>query len=259
MPWGAVPSLARRICDPSCGVAGPPAWWLSFGVMVPTKKQVLLGLAIVAGVAAVAIPVVVAIHIAGRQALQSVSARTLSFARDVLARSEATADQILTGIRALAAMPSPDACSAERLALMRRIDLSSSYIQAIGHTEGNVLVCSSLALGGQPLDLGPVDLTSASGVRMRRSVALPIAEGIRFLVIEWKGYAAIVHKDLPIDISTDVHDLSLATFALSDPVPLTSRGHIDPAWVAALKAGGSRTFVDGGHVVAVAGSNPYKF
>jgi sensor c-di-GMP phosphodiesterase-like protein len=190
--------------------------------------------------------------------LQSVSARTLSFARDVLARSEATADQILTGIKALAAIPSPDACSPERLALMRRIDLSSSYIQAIGHIEGNRLVCSSLALGGQPLDLGPVDLTSASGVRMRRSVALPFAEGIRFLVVEWKGYAAIVHKDLPIDISTDVPDLSLATIALSDPVPLTSRGHIDPGWVAALHAGESRTFVDGGHVVAVARSKRYR-
>ena len=64
-------------------------------------------------------------------------------------------------------MPSPDACSAERLALMRRIDLSSSYIQAIGHTEGNVM-CSMLALGGSAADRGRRDPTFASGVRMRR-------------------------------------------------------------------------------------------
>jgi sensor c-di-GMP phosphodiesterase-like protein len=226
---------------------------------VLTRKQVQWFVAVVAGLTAVALPIAASLYLAHRQAEQSVSARTMSFARDVIARSEATADQIATGIKALLAIPAQDPCSAERVTMMRRIDLGSSYIQAIGHIEGNVLVCSSLASGNEPLDLGPVDLVQPNGSKLRRSVELPFAGGMKFLVVEWRGYAAIVHKDLPIDITSDVKDLALASVPLGDLQPLTSRGRIDDTWLAAVRVGEARTFVDGGHVVAVVRSKRYQF
>jgi len=221
------------------------------------KRTTVTALTLVIGLAAVVAPVLIAIHASRQQALDTETERALSYARDVMHRSDATADQVARGIARLRAMHQADPCSAASIAEMRRIDVSSSYIQTIGRVVGDRLVCSSMGTHVPALRLGPVELTTSRRTRLRSNVELPFAPGTRFIVIERDGYAAVIHKDLPIDVATPGADVALATFALDGRRVLTSRGRVDPAWIARLGKANQATFNDGGHVVAVVKSRRY--
>jgi len=134
---------------------------------------------------------------------------------------------------------------------MRNIDLSSTYIQAIGHIVGNRLICASLGLPEGGLDLGSVDVIQRSLARIRTDVAMPFAQGNTFLVVESDGYAAIIHKDLPIDVTTGDQSISLATFSKSTGEILTFKGMIKPTWTTMPKDVTEHTFVDEGYLIAV--------
>ena len=221
-----------------------------------TRHPALL-ITLLAVVLAVTAPIGVAVYFARKDGLDAESRRVLTYAREVLARSEATADQADAAFLALVSVPSSDPCSPERLELMRRFDLGSSYLQAVGHISGNVLVCSSLR-DGPPLDLGPPTIVHPTGVGIRTNVTLPFEMGTTFMVIDRDGYAAIIHKSLPIDVLSEVEGLSLATTSRSDPLLLTSRGYIPSDWFQWLASGDTATFIDRHHLVAVVPSARYN-
>ncbi|HEX6372036.1 MAG TPA: EAL domain-containing protein [Longimicrobium sp.] len=222
------------------------------------RKRVVLICMLLAALLVIAAPIVLAIVIAHREGLEAEKRLVLGYARDALVRSEATTDQIAAGIDALAAAGGDDPCSAQNLALMNRIDITSRYLQAIGRISGDRLVCSSLEGVGEGLDLGPVDVTQPTGVRVRTNVEFPFAPGITFLAVERDGYVAIVHKTLPIDITTDAKDVSLATLSGTGAESvLTSRGFVKPEWMAKLHRGKASAFVDEDHVVAAVASRRY--
>jgi sensor c-di-GMP phosphodiesterase-like protein len=210
-----------------------------------------------AAMVAIAAPILLAVYFANRSGRESEASRALLYARDVLRRSEATADQIDAAITSLTADRLGDACSEQNLPLMRKIDLRSAYIQSIGHIVGNRLLCSSLL--GDALDIGPVDIVQPSGVKIRRNVMLPFAEGISFMVVERDGYAAIIHKDLPIDIGAQDNDVSLATISIANGSIMTSRGFLKTDWVMSARGLRETTFVDGDYIVGVALSQRYLF
>jgi sensor c-di-GMP phosphodiesterase-like protein len=221
------------------------------------RRSTALLLTIIAAMTAVALPMLFAVYVAKEQAEKVETAIALSYARDVLVRSELTARQLEVGVESLVAMGESDPCSPASVARMRRIDLESSNIQAIGYVKGTRLVCSSLGLEASNVELGPVEVSRKGGAGIRIDVELPLAPGVRFLVVEYGHYAAIVHKDVPIDVATSVPNVSVATVSIATGRILTSRGPIDPGWLTPIARGRESTFLTDRYVVATAGSRRY--
>ncbi|MGC1457688.1 MAG: EAL domain-containing protein [Steroidobacteraceae bacterium] len=212
---------------------------------------------------AIAIPVLLAIYLADRQARETEMRVVTNYAKDALHRSDATANQIFVAQNALIAAHSADPCSDSNIAIMRRYALASSYLQAIGYVVAGRLVCSSLGRDVGGLELGPVDWVAPSKVRMRINVRFPFDPVTSYLVTESpEGYAAIVNKDLPLDVATNENDASLSAFAPVNGRLMASHGFTDPRWVGPTSnilphTQTVTTFIDHNYVVAVVRSNRY--
>jgi len=213
---------------------------------------------IVVALLAIGLPIVLAINMARKQALETETNRAMAYARDVLHRSDQTVTQVSRGVEMLLAERSENPCSDEAVAIMRQIDLGSSYIQAIGLVVDDRFLCSSLGQDAEGLALGPVDFTTPQRASVRLNVEFPFAKGSTFLVVERDGYGAIIHKDLPIDTSTEEEDVSLATVQLDNDLILTSRGVVKPEWVKRLGDKKSVSFTEGGHLIAIIRSDTWQ-
>jgi sensor c-di-GMP phosphodiesterase-like protein len=218
---------------------------------------------VIAALLAISIPVLLAIDLAKRQAQDTEMKLVTGYARDVGHRSETTSAQALAAINALVGAHAADPCADASLAIMRRFDLSSSYLQAIGYVANGRLACSSLGRDSDGLEVGPVDWLTPIGVRIRINVRFPFDPATAYLVIEGQdGYAAIINKDLPLDATTNEPDVSLAAFATNNGRIYAAHGFMDPKWVgpATDKLPSHQqvtTFLDHGYVVAVVRSSRF--
>jgi sensor c-di-GMP phosphodiesterase-like protein len=221
------------------------------------NKSTAIALTLLLATLAIGAPIWFAIEQSKKQGYDAETDRVLAYAKDVLHRSDVTADQVAEGIAKLKKAGDPDPCSEKNLAIMRQIDLASSYIQAFGHVAGDKLVCSSLGRHGVGLSLGPVDLITSKGTSIRNQVKLPFTGDNTFIVLEQLGFGAVIHKDLPIDTSTSDKDVALAIFSLEKRARLSAKGVINPDWPTMLKSGSEISFSDGRYVVAVVKSTRY--
>lgn len=222
------------------------------------NKPLAIALTLAVATFSAGLPVWLAIGESERQGLEAVTERTLGYARDVLRRSDSTVDQVLGGFARLKASGDADPCSENSLGIMRQIDLSSKYLQAIGYMEAGRLLCSSLGRDTKGMVIGSPDFITPRGVAVHKNLRLPFAPQESFIALEQDHYVAILHKDLPIDITTAEHDASLANFVLGEATPVGSRGFINRDWVGRLGGRDEVTFIDGGYVVAVAKSRRYR-
>ncbi len=207
---------------------------------------------------AIAAPVVLAINQSWKYGHEAQTKKVLGYAKDVQVRTDATTDQIANGIERLKKSKFKDPCSNENLAIMRDIDLSSSYIQAIGHVSDTIFECSSLGTGGSGWSLGPVDFVSSTGVALRTNVKIPFAPSTSFIVVELNGFAAIINKSLPVDATVAEPDATLASFSQDNHRFFANRGEIKSKWLNNLSNENSQTFLADGYLVAVVKSNKYR-
>jgi sensor c-di-GMP phosphodiesterase-like protein len=212
-------------------------------------------LIIVAICVAGGLPFVATLLLSQYQANEREKTYVTTIAQEALARTENMADQLATGGLAMNRLPAGTACSPTGIDLMRKIDLGSTLLQAVGHIKGNVMDCSSLGASSR-IELGPPDFIAAGGATMRTNVTL---FGQReFLVVGMGDFVGIVHKQLPLSVMDDMPGMVVATFNWSNRQPLMARGTIDPGWIKA-DAAGPATFRDDSHVVAVVRSKRYDF
>ena len=191
---------------------------------------------------------------ARQQAYDIESGLALNYARDVLHRADETAAQAAAAIGRLESSGHPP-CAPETVALMREIDVTSSYVQAVGHVAGNLIDCSSI--GGAPVDIGTRAFRTSRGVLLYGAIHVGNARNTALLGIRRGDFIALVHRDLPLDIWTPVPDVALGVVHLEHRVVNMSRGAIDAAWAGKLGAGQAVTFIEGNRLVAVVRSRSY--
>ena len=221
------------------------------------RKSAVVLITLLLVMAGIGTPIWLAIAQSERQGFEAASAQALVYARDVLLRSDETGDQISAGVERLAREHAQAPCAPAAIDAMREIDVGSSYIQAIGHVRDNRLECSSIAGDQGAYALGPADYHSARGAAFRRNVRFPFAPQRSFAVVEMRHFAAVIHKDLPVDTAKSEPEVSLAVLSLQSTVPVVARGFVDPAWLKRLGSGREAAFEDRGHIVAVVRSQRY--
>ncbi len=184
-----------------------------------------LTLIIVLGVCVTtALPILAAISLARHQEVVSEQRHALALARNALEHSEISGDQILAAAQAINALPPGKACSPEGLAAMRKIDLESTLLQAVGWVEGNIMRCSSVA-GDQTFDLGPPDADSYTQTRFRSNVKLIDPER-RFMAVQIGSAVGIVHRDLVLSFVEEIPGMSVGVFSWSKRTPGAVRGTV---------------------------------
>lgn len=215
------------------------------------------GLVSMVGVMAISAPIVASIYFSNRQSLDTEMNSALALADEVTRRSDAVSSQVSLAFRMLQEGNQGSPCSAQRIARMREIAVSSGYLQGVGYVVGGRLICSSFGNHGAGLELGPVDYVDSLGIAIRGSVTLPIAPKLQFLIAEQYGYAAIVHRDIPLDVFVNNREVALGIASSSAGRVVLQRGALEPRWLLALPPGGAARFFDGSHVVALRRSRDF--
>ena len=195
------------------------------------KRYTPFLLALSVAVAAVSVPVALTLVIVQAQSRADAEARMLVLAGEVLRRSNETSHQIQDALHRLQADASREPCSDTALTRMRAIDMASPYLQTVGYVQNNYLVCSSQGNHGTAYPLGKPDYTSNLGYAVRTAVELPPGSGRRLFVSEQNGFAAIVHRDLAIDVFTEEPAVSLGLVRGSSRTLVLGRGEFRVAWL----------------------------
>jgi sensor c-di-GMP phosphodiesterase-like protein len=215
------------------------------------RRYLGVALIVLATLLALVVPPWLAYKESAHQAYAAETERALGYARDVLHRTDETTAQIARGIDRLR-RSGYTPCSEASRALMRDIDLESSYVQAIGYARDGVIVCSSF--GNVRIPLGEDAFVASNGVTIYPVVPLRSPEQSPLLAVVNYGYAALIHRDLPIGASTFASNVSLSVMHRDWRRPIIARGVVDPAWMDRLGQRAEVVFVDDTHVVAIAAS-----
>jgi sensor c-di-GMP phosphodiesterase-like protein len=213
-----------------------------------------LGVAIAFGVGAFAIaaPLWISIKLAWDESLTSEKALVGSYARDVLRRTNEAGMQFTTATnRLVAANQAP--CSPKEIDLMREIDVTSSYLQAVARIANDTLICTSLGTT-QPIPVGPPSVVSEYGLEQRGNVWIFHGQTYPLIVVSKHGFAYIVDPTLLIDTPTEGPDISIAVFipSAADHNRIVVHGtSLRPEWFTPIPRGTEKSFIDHGYVVSV--------
>lgn len=218
-----------------------------------------ISLAAIVALFAIAAPIAVSLYISHQQSLDIETTSALSLADELQRRTDKTNAQIKDAFVELRKEKPTNPCSEDRIKLMREIGITSSYLPAVGYVANGRWMCSSLGHHGKGVELGPVDYVSTTGASVRMEVTLSIAPEMQFIMIEKYGYAAIIHRELPLDVFEDNRDVSLASVNTSTGLLLLKRGVFKKEWLRPLPKGGYATFFDGEYVVALRRSNDFDW
>ncbi len=218
-------------------------------------------LAAAVGLAAIVLPVVAAIYLAGRQSNDHELARAAALAESIVRHSDEVSEQIHAAIASLKAAQYADPCGPEAIARMREIDLGSTRLQAVGYVRGDRLMCSSLGSHGAGIDIGSAGYLNDRGLFIRPAVALPFAPGMLFTFSTDRssGYAAIVHRDRTLDVTETRADVAMGLISRSSGEIIARRGLYKPEWVDRNSAAFDSGRFDGRHIIATARSQEYDY
>ena len=215
------------------------------------RSKYIVRVVLAVAIFGITVPVLAALYLAHRQSMDSEIEQANAMSREVLRRTDGAAVQAVEALRRIESSAQPLNCSERGLALMRDIDLESSYLQVIGLVVDGHLLCSSLGRHDPAIDLGPVDYVSTLGTAVRPSVALGVGGTKRFLVLQRDDVAAAIHPEELIDAFVDRDEVALGVYGASGGTRLSSRGHFDPRWIKRFHDTGNEVSFDGEYLVSM--------
>lgn len=217
------------------------------------RQSAGIGLAFAAGAAAIAAPILISIRLAWRQSVTYEESRVTGYARDTVRRGNEIGAQMERAYREVQNSPLKP-CSPEDIDMMRRLDVASTYLQAVARIQGDTLTCTSLGTT-EPIELGPATVTIDGGARNWLNLRIPLAGGQPIVIMAREGVALLVNPEMALDTDTEGPDIALSLYFATEPPEtrlITGRGSIHPEWYQNLPFGKSKTFVDNGYVVSIA-------
>lgn len=195
---------------------------------------------------------------AKHQAYDGAAEVASGYARDILYRTDKTAVQALDAATRLN-KAGLTACSPAEMRLMGQIDLSSSYIQAVGRMNDGLVVCSSI--NNVEINLGDKVYQTPTGVNLFFNVSISGQGAVPILGLQQGNFIAFVHRQLPLDTWTASRDVALAVFQIDRSEgngPEIARGKVSRAWLKRLEGKVETNFIDDDHVVAVVRSTQFR-
>ncbi len=218
-------------------------------------NRIATSIALAMGALAVIVPITAALYLAHRQSMEQAADQARALAGEVLRRTDTVAEQALAAHRRMARVETTDGCSDAKREQMREIAMNYSYIQPIGYVSGDRITCSAVGPGDDDFDMGPPSYVSPGGTRIYLAATI---EGSRpFLVIEGGGFAAAIHPETLLDVSTGAANLSLGVYSRRSHLSWAHHGTFDPAWMDALQHSSRVVFFDGKYLVAVQASDQF--
>jgi sensor c-di-GMP phosphodiesterase-like protein len=223
------------------------------------REKLTTTIVLTVGLFGVALPVLAAVFLARRESMEAGIRLATSMTNEILRRADAAGSQAILAYEELIESSPVDPCADARIARMRDVVLSLSYIEVVGHVENGRLTCSSLGRHGEGIALGPVDYISSLGTSMRTHVDLGLGfgKGKRFLIMQKGSLAAVMHPELLIDLFQDRQDIALGLFGPTGKLRLSSRGDFEPDWMSRLGTAAGVNFFDGRHLVTLRRSDRY--
>lgn len=218
-------------------------------------NRVATTIALAVGVLAVAVPIAASLYLAHQQSMDQASDQAIILAGQVMRRTDAAGEQAMAAYGRLTHGATTGICDDAKRAQLREVVLDYSYLQAVGYVVNNRIVCSAIGPRGDGVDMGPPSYVSAIGTQIHTSVTLSGSR--RFLVMEKGGFAAAIHPEALLDVSTSVPDLSLGVYSRSAKLPWAHRGKLDPHWMAKLGGADHVVFFDGKYLVAIRASDKF--
>ncbi len=212
-------------------------------------KRAAITIALVLCTLAVTVPIGAAMYLAHRQGTSEASALALALAGEVMHRTDTMGEQAIAAYRRIAAVDATDGCSDDKRAQLREATMDYSYLQAIGYVSNDQIVCSAIGPRGDGIDMGPPSYVSPRGTRFHLSASIGGSKPL--LVMDGGGFAAALHPDTLLDVSTGIPDLSLGVYGRSAQLLWAHRGDFDPDWMVELQEGANTIFFDGTHLVAI--------
>ncbi|HEV7856005.1 MAG TPA: CSS-motif domain-containing protein, partial [Herminiimonas sp.] len=212
---------------------------------------------VILSVIAISAPVVVSIKLAEWQGHEAEMAQQRFVASGLVRRIDTTNRQIVTALTALRRHSTTMPCSDAGIVRMQDLSLVATQLKGLAYIVDNRILCSSLGHQESGFSLGPPDFVTPLGSKVWTAATLPYASDHKFFVLEYKGYAAISHQELEMDVLAKDNDVYLSVISLPSNTPFASRGHIKPEWLKRYKGQPSLTFFDGEFLVAIQASEKF--
>lgn len=216
------------------------------------KKTLVTG--VVLGASIVATFVAGTAYLTRQQSINEYKALARVVAANAVERTDRIRVHTFGAFEALERRASAQPCSAENLALMKRLSYGTDLVVDVGYIHNNRLMCSAYGSYGDGIALPAPDYISPSGAEIRQNIKLPFTEGDAYFTTtrQSSGYTAILLKDWSSENFADlpVKDIALGTFNAETQKILFARGTLDPKWIGQLQTQEETTVYDGEHIVA---------